>query len=221
MVLVILALGCFGLLTSTVFAGMVMAGGRHHWCEKTAAGRRYAPALTLLKPVHGDEAGLEAHLATFFEQDYPVYEILFCARDEADKGLAVARRVAAKYPQVAARFFWTGDAPYINAKVRSLEVMAAEARYDIYVISDSDVRVTREYLREVAAPFQDAKVGGMTCLYRGVAAEGGHERGDDRGRAGGEHAGRDAVCAGADDGVSACGGGADGRVPGNGGVLRG
>jgi ceramide glucosyltransferase len=173
MVLVILALGCFGLLTSTVFAGMVMAGGRHHWCEKTAAGRRYAPALTLLKPVHGDEAGLEAHLATFFEQDYPVYEILFCARDEADKGLAVARRVAAKYPQVAARFFWTGDAPYINAKVRSLEVMAAEARYDIYVISDSDVRVTREYLREVAAPFQDAKVGGMTCLYRGVAAEGG------------------------------------------------
>ena len=173
MALVILALGCFGLLTSTVFAGMVLAGGRHHWREKTGGPGAYAPPLTLLKPLHGDEPGLEAHLATFFEQDYPEYEILFCARDEADAGLAAARRVAGRYPGVAARFFFAGDAPYINAKVRSLEVMAAAARHEIYVISDSDVRVTREYLREVAAPFRDAKVGAMTCLYRGVAAEGG------------------------------------------------
>jgi len=94
MALVILALGCFGLLTSTVFAGMVLAGGRHHWREKTGGPGAFAPPLTLLKPLHGDEPGLEAHLATFFEQDYPEYEILFCARDEVDAGLAAARRVA-------------------------------------------------------------------------------------------------------------------------------
>ena len=66
-----------------------------------------------------------------------------------------------------------GEPDYINAKVASMELMEAEAAYDIFVISDSDVRVTPGYLRAVALPFADARVGGMTCLYRGVAAEGG------------------------------------------------
>lgn len=70
-------------------------------------------------------------------------------------------------------FFSTGEPKYINAKVHSLERMAADASYEILVISDSDVRVTPEYLRAVAQPFANEKVGAMTCLYRGVAAEGG------------------------------------------------
>jgi ceramide glucosyltransferase len=41
------------------------------------------------------------------------------------------------------------------------------------VISDSDVRVTADYLRSVALPFADTQVGAITCPYRGVAAEGG------------------------------------------------
>jgi ceramide glucosyltransferase len=52
-------------------------------------------------------------------------------------------------------------------------VMTAAASHPILVISDSDVRVERDYLRAISAPFQDPKVGAMTCLYRGVAAEGG------------------------------------------------
>ncbi len=54
-----------------------------------------------------------------------------------------------------------------------MEKMEAEAAHDILVISDSDVRVSPDYLRAVALPFADARVGGMCCLYRGVAAEGG------------------------------------------------
>ncbi len=172
MLLVLLGLGCFGLLTSTVFAGMVVAGARHHLRQREEAGE-FTPPLSLLKPLHGAEPGLEANLATFFEQDYPDYEILFCARDAADAGLEMARRAAARYPLVAARFFNTGEPKYINAKVHSMEVMAGAAAHEILVISDSDVRVTRDYLRAVAAPFADPEVGAMTCLYRGVAAEGG------------------------------------------------
>jgi len=33
------------------------------------------------------------------------------------------------------------------------------------VITDGDIRVTPDYLRTVAAPFRDPKVGGATCLY--------------------------------------------------------
>jgi ceramide glucosyltransferase len=133
----------------------------------------FTPPLTLLKPLHGAEPHLEEHLATFFEQDYPEYEILFCARAENDAGLAIARSVAARYPRVPARFFSTGEPPYINAKVRSMELMEGSAAHGIFVISDSDVRVTPEYLRAVALPFADSRVGGITCPYRGVAAEGG------------------------------------------------
>ncbi|MGD0787625.1 MAG: glycosyltransferase [Terracidiphilus sp.] len=177
---VLLGLGVFGLVTSTVFAGMVLVAVPGYLRERRAALAQlqarpgFTPALTLLKPLHGDEPGLEAHLATFFEQDYPEYEILFCTRSPDDPGLATARRVAARYPQIPVKFLSTGGLPdYINAKVASMEQMEADAAHGILVISDSDVRVTPDYLRSVALPFADPQVGGMCCPYRGVAAEGG------------------------------------------------
>ncbi len=179
MIYALFVLACFGLITSTVFAGMVLWAVPGYLRERRAALQElrqrpgFTPPLTLLKPLHGAEPELEAHLASFFEQDYPEYEILFCARQEDDAGLAIARRVAARYPQISARFLTTGEPPYINAKAASMERMESAAAYDLLVISDSDVRVTPDYLRAVALPFADARVGGSTCPYRGVAAEGG------------------------------------------------
>jgi ceramide glucosyltransferase len=179
MLYALLALAAFGLVTSSVFTGMVLWAIPAYLRERRAAFAKldhppgFTPPLTLLKPLHGSEPHLEEHLATFFEQDYPEYEILFCARTSDDAGLATARRVAARYPQIPAKFFSTGEPPYINAKVRSMELMEEAAAHDILVISDSDVRVTPNYLRAVALPFADSRVGGITCPYRGVAAEGG------------------------------------------------
>jgi ceramide glucosyltransferase len=179
MLYALLALAGFGLVTSSVFTGMVLWAVPGYLRERRAAYARldhppgFTPPLTLLKPLHGAEPFLEEHLTTFFEQDYPAYEILFCARTHDDPGLAIARSVAARYPQIPAKFFSTGEPPYINAKVRSMELMEAAAAHDILVISDSDVRVTPVYLRAVALPFADPRVGAITCLYRGVAAEGG------------------------------------------------
>jgi len=168
-----LGLAIFGLITSSVFAAMVLRAVPGYLREVQAARStksEFTPPLTLLKPVHGAEPDLDAHLATFFEQDYPDYEILFCASTEADAGLQTAKRVAARYPHIPARFLVTGGQPdYINAKVASMELMETVASHEILVISDSDVRVTPDYLRAVAMPFADAKVGGMTCPYRGVA----------------------------------------------------
>jgi ceramide glucosyltransferase len=176
MLYVLLGVALVGLISSTVFAGMVLAAVpgylRDRRRELVEERKRpgFTPPLSLLKPLHGDEPGLEAHLATFFEQDYPQYEILFCARSEQDAGLAIARQVAARYPQIPARFLTTGGQPdYINAKVASLEKMEAAAAHEILVISDSDVRVGPDYLRAVALPFALSQVGAMCCPYRGVA----------------------------------------------------
>lgn len=177
---IFLGLAIFGLITSSVFAGMVLWAVPGYLRERRAAlislaaGPGFTPPLTLLKPVHGAEPGLEEHLATFFTLDYPQYEILFCARSADDAGLETARRVAERFPHVPVQFLVTGGQPdYINAKVASMELMEANAAHDILVISDSDVRVTPDYLRAVALPFADEAVGAMCCPYRGVAAEGG------------------------------------------------
>jgi ceramide glucosyltransferase len=170
----LMGLGILGLISSTVFQGMVFVGAaRFLRTRKKAPGPSgFCPPVSLLKPLHGDEPNLEAHLATFFEQDYPHYEILFCARHANDPGLAAARRVAARYPHIPAKFLSIGDRTYINAKVSSLEKMAAAAGTDLFIISDSDVRVDRNYVREVVAPFACEDVGVVTCLYRGEASEG-------------------------------------------------
>ena len=161
-------LGLIGLITSTIFTLLAIAGLlRFRWRRGGSSG--FCPPVSLFKPLHGAEPNLEASLESFFRQDYPEFEILFCARSATDAGLEIARRVAQRYPHIPSRFLFTGDETYVNAKVSSMERMEAVARHGIFIVSDSDVRVTPNYLREVAAPFSSERVGAVTCLYRGVA----------------------------------------------------
>jgi ceramide glucosyltransferase len=164
----LLAVGIFGLVTSTVYSIMVVAGVLHFRRQRSVVDPSFSPPVSLLKPLHGAEPNLAGHLAGFFEQDYPEYEILFCARSLNDAGLKTAREVAARYPSVPVRFLTSGEPPFANAKIASLDCMAAAAQHSILVVSDSDVRVTPQYLRAVVAPFAEKEVGLVTCPYRGV-----------------------------------------------------
>ncbi len=173
MIQILFDLGLLGLLTSTVSSLLAVAGLiRFRRSRPEALAYSFAPPVSLFKPLDGNEPNLEAHLESFFDQDYPDFELLFCARSSQDPGILTARRVAARYPQIPTRFFSTGEETYINAKVSSLALMQSAARHDIFIISDSDVRVARSYIREVVAPFAEEKVGVVTCLYRGLADHG-------------------------------------------------
>ena len=165
----LLVLGILGLTTSTMYATLAVSGAlRFAQRRRTAQSGEFTPPVSLLKPLHGSEQELELRLESFFQQEYPVFEILFCARSALDPGLSVAMRVAARYPHIPAKFLSCGDPPYANAKVWSLERMQRAAEHKIFVVSDSDVSVTPNYLRAVVAPFADDRVGLVTCLYRGV-----------------------------------------------------
>ena len=167
------ALAAFGIVTSTVYSLMVAAGVvRFRLLAAGAEPPPYHPPVSVLKAVHGDEPDLEENLSSFFVQDYPEFEILFCARRDADLGLAAARRVAARFPNVRARILTCGEPPWPNARTFSLEIMRREALYPILVASDSDVRVGPDYLASVIAPLADPQVGMVTCLYRGVTRHG-------------------------------------------------
>jgi ceramide glucosyltransferase len=170
----VLGVGLFGMVTSTIYTVLALLAVRRFVRRKDVASKpAFELPVSLLKPLHGAEPDLEAHLATFFQQDYPTYEILFCARQPNDAGLVAARRVAARFPHVPVQFLSSGEPTVPNAKILSLERMAETAQHDLLIISDSDVQVDSNYVREVVAPFANSQVGAVTCLYRGVAAQGG------------------------------------------------
>jgi ceramide glucosyltransferase len=108
---------------------------------------------------------------SFFLQEYPEYEILFCVNDLGDPAVPLVRRLADEFPTRSLRLL--SDAPQVgsNRKVNNLALLAREAKYELLVQSDGDVRVERNYLREIAAPFERAKTGVVSCFYRGVAQE--------------------------------------------------
>ncbi len=93
-------------------------------------------------------------------------------RESTDPALAVVERLQRKYPHVATRIVLSGEPQYPNAKVFALEKMVRHASSPYLIITDSDVCVNRDCLREVVAPLLDPANGVVTCLYRGVPAGG-------------------------------------------------
>src|SRR5262245_29479897 len=128
-----------------------------------------SPSISLLKPLRGADPELEQNLESFFLQGYPSFEILFAVRDESDPAVAIVERLMACYPHIPARLILTGEPPYANAKVYSMEKMAEAASADILVITDSDTSVSKDYLRHIAVAFMPERVGAATNLYRGVS----------------------------------------------------
>lgn len=169
-----MAIALVGTVTSTAYLLLVLVAALR-WrnrLQKLKFADGHTPPLSVLKPVHGIEPNLEANLETFFRQEYPNFELVFCARHASDPALQIAQKLAQKYPSVAVRILTCGEPPWTNAKLYSLQKMWREAAHDLLVISDSDVRVSPDYLREIVKPFANPKVGMSTCIYRGLAAGG-------------------------------------------------
>lgn len=156
----------------------LLAGGVVYSLLSIAAAYRYLsvarPAdsnsepISILKPLAGADLHLESNLRTFFEQDYPSFELLFAVRDANDPAVAVVERLRGEYGHVAAQILVTGEPPYPNAKAFSLSRMLQAAANDLVVMSDSDTRVTPHLLRTISGEFLDQQVGVATCPYRAV-----------------------------------------------------
>ncbi len=164
----------FGSVTSSIYCGMVLAAALRFGLRKRReqlAVADFLPAVSMLKPLHGTEPGMERNLESFFEQDYPDFELLFCARFDTDEGLKLAKAVGARYPHVKARYVTCGDPmpKFHNAKVYSLAKLDSIASNDLYVTSDADVRVEKDYLRRMVQNLKDPHVGLASCVYLGTA----------------------------------------------------
>ena len=171
---VLLAIAIFGTVTSTAYLLLIIAGvlGFARRRRKLLNEPAHTPPVSVLKPVHGLEPNLRENIESFFRQDYPDFELIFCARREDDAALQIARQLSEKYPVVKVRIITSGEPPWTNAKLYSLEKMWKQAAHDLLTISDSDVRVSPDYLREIIKPFKNPQVGMTTCIFRGLPAGG-------------------------------------------------
>jgi ceramide glucosyltransferase len=131
-----------------------------------------SPAVTILKPLCGAEHALYECLRSFCDQDYASFQIVFGVSDGDDPAVEVVRRLQREFPRVDIGLAVDRRQHGSSRKVSNLINMMPLARHEYLVISDSDVRVGRDYLARVVRPLLDSEVGIVTCTYRGNPGRG-------------------------------------------------
>jgi ceramide glucosyltransferase len=148
---------CYGLIS--------LLCARRYFKRKLPS-EEFMPPVTILKPVKGVDAESFENFASFCEQRYPVFQIVFAAAAEDDPAVPVIRRLMGEFPGRDLLLVIDGAIHGPNYKVCNLMHAYPKAKHDILIVCDSDIRVGPDYLREVAAPFRDDSVGLVTSLYR-------------------------------------------------------
>jgi len=132
----------------------------------------FVPPVSIVKPVRNVDREAYENFASFCRLDYPKYEIVFAVADRDDPVIPVIQKLQQSFPRCSIRLVTAVANLGANNKVNNLCQLVQEAKHELIVMSDSDVRVETDYLRNVVAPFSDPRVGVVTALYRGISGRG-------------------------------------------------
>lgn len=131
----------------------------------------HTPPVTIYKPLKGIDEDLETNLRSFFQLDYPEYQLLFGVADAEDPAIDVVGRLFAEFPDRDAQLIVGNPAFGLNPKVENLAAMAPFRRHDVVLVSDSNVWVRPSYLRETACYLADPSVGLVSNIFAGVGEQ--------------------------------------------------
>jgi ceramide glucosyltransferase len=163
--LLIAVVGCGYLIAATILVG--------RFARAPMPSSAAAPAVTMLKPLHGDEPGLFDNLMSFAQQRYAgAVQIVCGVTDTHDPAVATVERLRGASTASAIELVVDPTIHGANRKVANLINMASRIRHEIVIVCDSDIRVDADYLARVIAALQKPGVGAVTCLYHGFATAG-------------------------------------------------
>jgi ceramide glucosyltransferase len=159
-------------LAICVHLGGVLSALLHLRRRNVALPSRELPPISLLKPVKGLEEDLEACLRSFFEQDYAgPLELVFASGSRDDPALVVARRIAADYPEVRARFVLSDENWGFNPKVSNLQGALSAASHDLVLQTDANVWAPRDYVRKIVTELLHEDASLLSSLVTGIGEQ--------------------------------------------------
>ncbi|MBX3186686.1 MAG: glycosyltransferase [Labilithrix sp.] len=163
----VVLMGCFHVLFRRRRGGSALCHGE---ILKRGAPRAPAPPglVSILKPLAGRDDDLDDNLESFAHLRQVRYEILFGVASPSDPALPAARAFVARHPEIDARIVFTDPNAATNPKIAQLIGLAEAARGDVFVTSDSNVRVGPDYLDRVVAPLGDPSCGLVTSVFAGT-----------------------------------------------------
>jgi ceramide glucosyltransferase len=139
--------------------------------RRRSSQNRNFPGISILKPLKGVDPEMWETFCTHAEQQYPEFELVFGVSDPNDAAVELVHKLQEKYPERPIKLIVCDRVLGTNVKVSNLVQMLPQARYDVLLVNDSDIRVAPSYLHEIVAPLAKTDIGLVTCLYRGVAAK--------------------------------------------------
>lgn len=167
-----------------VFAGLTILGLTGYvlqiWSVRAAFRKKESdsefednnfPPVSILKPMKGLDDNLFDNLESFCRQDYPEYEIVISLQDYNDPAYKVARKLKEKYPEKNISLIVERCDAGLNPKVNNLMPAYKAAKYELILISDSNVTVRMNYLKDIVRELEDPNVGLVTNLIGGVGGQ--------------------------------------------------
>jgi ceramide glucosyltransferase len=126
------------------------------------------PPISILKPMKGLDDNLFDNLESFCRLDYPEYEIIFALQNWNDPAYKVAEKVKEKYPDLDITIHVENYNPGLNPKVNNLIPAYRISKYPTILISDSNITVDKDYLRNITRELSDPSVGLVCNLISGM-----------------------------------------------------
>jgi ceramide glucosyltransferase len=157
---------------ASVIYGVLALVSQFKWFGTTSVSLSSDVGVTVLKPMYGATPETYDCLRSFCDQTHPRYQLVFGVADDSDPSIRLIERLRRSFPDRDISLVVDRRQHGTSRKVSNLINLMSHARYEIFVISDSDVRVPRNYLSVVAAPLADSDVGIVTCPYRAVPVRG-------------------------------------------------
>ena len=154
------------ILPESDFLAGAMAGKKNVSPQSSSA--TFSPPISILKPLKGLDDDLLDNLVSFCNQDYPDYEIIFCLEEANDPALKLAEKIKKMYPNKKISIVIKEGEYALNPKVNNLITAYRKSQFPFFLISDSDVRVDKDYLAEIIKYMEDPNVGLVSNLIRGI-----------------------------------------------------